>query len=148
MRILFYIVLALVALTIAASVYVRLAPITAADWHVDPEEVTPPSAPNFALLAGTRAVTIEAPALAVSGRLDAIAQAEGAQVIAGSLAEGFVTYVIRTRIMGYPDFLTIKLVPEGSVTRLHIYSRSRYGLSDLGANTTRTQRWLTAARGE
>lgn len=148
MRIFLIIVLLLAILAIAASAYVRLAPITATDWHVDPSEVAPPTTPNFALLAGVEAISVDAPALALAGRLQTIAEAEGAEAIAGSLAEGFVTYVVRTRLMGYPDFVTITLVPEGEVTRMHIFSRSRYGQSDLGVNTARVQRWLTAARGE
>ncbi|GAB5446564.1 DUF1499 domain-containing protein [Gymnodinialimonas sp.] len=148
MRILLYILLALVLVTVATAVYVRLAPINAADWHVEPEEVRPPSSPNFLLLAGPSAATVPAPALAVAGRLQAIAEAEGAQVVAGSLGEGFVTYVARSRLMGFPDFITIRLVPEEDTTRLHIFARSRFGQSDLGVNTARVQRWLTAARDE
>lgn len=148
MRILLYIIAALVLLTVAAAVYVRVAPIVAEDWHLDPETVTPPTTPNFALLAGGEAISIGAPALAVASRLQEAADADGAQVIAGGLGEGFVTYVVRSRIMGYPDFVSLRLVPEGEATRLHIFSRSRYGQSDLGVNTARVQRWLTAARGE
>ncbi|WP_341861122.1 DUF1499 domain-containing protein [Gymnodinialimonas sp. 57CJ19] len=148
MRILLYIIAALVVLTIAAAVFVRLAPIDVARWHVDPETVTPPTTPNFSLIAGGGATSIDAPALAVAGRLQDIAEAEGARVLAGSLGEGFVTYVVRSRVMGYPDFISIRLVPEGDTTRMHIFSRSRYGYSDLGVNTVRVHRWLTAARGE
>ena len=143
-----YIVLALVIVTLAATIYVRLAPVDAARWHVDPAEVTPPTARNFSLLAGPEAIAIDAPALAVAGRLQAVADTDGAQVVAGSLGEGFVTYIIRSQLMGFPDFLSLKLVPEGEMTRLHIFSRARYGGSDLGVNTARVQRWLTAARGE
>lgn len=148
MRILMYIVLALGALTLAAALYVRLTPVDAAQWHVDPEDVTPPTAPNFSLLAGSEAVAINAPALAVAGRVQAVAEAEGAQVVGGSLGEGHVTYVVRSRVMGFPDFVSLRLVPEEDTTRLHIFSRSGFGHSDLGVNTARVQRWLTAARGE
>ncbi|ABD54722.1 DUF1499 domain-containing protein [Jannaschia sp. CCS1] len=148
MKILLYIIAAGVIATIALAAYVRLAPVDAAQWHVDPEEVTPPSSPNFSLLAGSGAVTVPAPALAVAGRLQNIAEADGAEVVAGSLGEGFVTYIVRSRIMGFPDFVTIRLVPEEDTTRLHIFSRSRHGMSDLGVNTARVQRWLTAARNE
>lgn len=148
MRILLYIIAALVVLTLAAAVFIRLAPIDVARWHVDPETATPPTSPNYSLIAGGGAAAIDAPTLAVAGRLQEIAEAEGARVLAGSLGEGFVTYVVRTRIMGYPDFISIRLVPEGDTTRMHIFSRSRYGYSDLGVNTVRVHRWLTAARGE
>lgn len=148
MKILLYFIAALVVLTIALAAYVRLAPVNAVDWHVDPEEVTPPADPMYALLAGQSAATVSAPALAVAGRLQAIAEAEGAEVIAGSLGEGFVTFIARSRIIGFPDFISIRLVPEDETTRLHIFARARYGRSDLGVNTARVQRWLTAARDE
>ena len=148
MRILLYILVAALVAVIAVSAYVRLAPVDPADWHVDPDAVTPPSTPNYILLAGSSAASIPAPALAVAGRLQAIAEADGAQLIAGSLGEGFATYMVRTRIMGFPDFITIRLVPEDEATRLHIFARARYGHSDLGTNTARVQRWLTAARDE
>ena len=148
MRILAFILAAVVIVIIAVAVYVRVAPVDAARWHVDPEGVTPPGSANYALVAGSSAVGIDAPALAVAGRLQTIAEAEGAQVLAGSLGEGFVTYIIRSRVFGFPDFVSVRLVPEDDVTRLHIFSRSRDGLSDLGVNTARVQRWLTAARGE
>ncbi|MBY4891601.1 DUF1499 domain-containing protein [Rhodobacteraceae bacterium N5(2021)] len=148
MKILLYILAALVVLTLAAAAYVRLSPVDAADWHVDPEEVTPPASPNNALLAGSNAATVQASALVVAGRLQAIAEAEGAQVVAGALGEGFVTYMVRSRVMGFPDFITIRLVPEDDTTRVHVFSRARDGYSDLGVNTARVQRWLTAARDE
>ncbi|MBL4627430.1 MAG: DUF1499 domain-containing protein [Roseicyclus sp.] len=148
MRILMYCLIILAIIAIAATVFVRVAPVDAADWHVDPEDVTAPGSRNFALLAGAEALRIDAPALSVAGRVQAIAEAEGAQVLAGSVAEGHVTYIVRTRLMGFPDFISIRLVPEDEMTRLHIFSRSRYGESDFGVNTARVQRWLSAARGE
>lgn len=148
MRIVIYILVALAVLTVAAAIYVRVAPIDAAQWHVDPDSATPPATPNFVLLAGSGAVLIDAVPLVVAGRIEAVAEAEGAVILAGSAAEGFVTYVVRSRIMGYPDFVSIRLAPEGEGTEMSIFSRSRYGQSDLGVNAARVQRWSLAARGE
>ncbi len=145
----FLVILALVAVGVAGlAIYVRVASVDAADWHVDPEEVTPPATPNFVLLAGSTAVQIDAEPSVVAERIDAVAEAEGAVVLAGTTDEGFVTFVVRSRIMGYPDFISLRLVAQDGGTRLHIFSRSRYGQSDLGVNAARVQRWLTAARGE
>lgn len=148
MRYLVYILVLLAVLIVAAAIYVRVAPIDAAEWHVDPEEVTPPATSNFALLAGPTAPQIDAVPLVVAGRIEAVAQAEGAVVVAGSLASGFVTYVVRSKVMGFPDFVSIHLDPHEDGTRMNIFSRARYGQADLGVNTARVQRWLTAARGE
>jgi uncharacterized protein (DUF1499 family) len=144
----FYFLLAIAVLVVGAAIYIRTVPIDAARWHVDPEAVTPPASPNFALLAASTAPQIDAAPLVVAGRIEAVAEAEGASVVAGAAAEGFVTYMVRSRLMGFPDFISIKLVPHEEGTRLNIFSRSRDGFSDLGVNTARVQRWLTAARGE
>jgi hypothetical protein len=37
-----------------------------------------------------------------------------------------VTYVVRSRIMGYPDAISIRLHEDGDVTRVDIFSRSRH----------------------
>ena len=78
-------------------------------------------------------------------RLDAVAMAEpGVTRLAGSAAEGRVTYVQRSRLMSYPDAISVSAVPEGAGSRLSIYSRSRFGVSDMGVNAARVDRWLAA----
>jgi len=63
------------------------------------------------------------------------------EVVAGSLAEGQVTYVTRTKLMGYPDFTTIGVY--GADPRyVEVYGRSRFGRSDLGVNAKRVNGWL------
>jgi len=46
--------------------------------------------------------------------------------------------------MGYPDAISVKAVQTGDRTGLMLWSRSRYGQSDLGVNQARIERWLTA----
>jgi uncharacterized protein (DUF1499 family) len=82
----------------------------------------------------------------VAARIDGIATEEGAQLIGGSPAEGHMTYVARSRIMGFPDAISIRLVPVGEGTRMEIFSRSRFGYSDMGVNAARVERWIAAAR--
>ncbi|MEL6267324.1 MAG: DUF1499 domain-containing protein, partial [Pseudomonadota bacterium] len=63
------------------------------------------------------------------------------EVVAGSAAEGFVTYVQTSRIVGFPDYVSARTV-EGGIA---VWSRSRYGYSDLGVNRARVEDWLAAA---
>jgi uncharacterized protein (DUF1499 family) len=84
----------------------------------------------------------------MAARIDAIATAEGAEMIAGDLAEGHMTYVARSRLMGFPDAISVRLVPVGEGTRVEVYSRSRFGYSDMGVNAARVERWIAAARGQ
>lgn len=58
---------------------------------------------------------------------------------------GQATYLVRTRLMRYPDLVTVRFyaLPEGK-SALAVYSRSIYGHSDLGANEARVTDWLEA----
>ncbi len=136
----------LVLALVASAVWFRLAPMPAERWHVDPAQAVPPSTPNYALRAGDEAPRIPRDPEAVATRLAAVAEADGARLIAGDLAgEGHATYVVRSRIMGFPDAVSIRLHPEGEGTRIDIFSRSRFGQSDLGVNAARVTRWIDAA---
>ena len=56
-------------------------------------------------------------------------------------------YVQRTPFMGYPDTITVRFYPQSAETSsVAIYSRSRYGHSDLGANEKRVKLWLEMLR--
>ncbi|SDF99649.1 DUF1499 domain-containing protein [Sulfitobacter delicatus] len=63
-------------------------------------------------------------------------------VVAGSLADGQITYVTRSALMGYPDFTTIGIYGDDP-RYAEIYARSRFGKSDLGVNAKRVEGWLT-----
>ena len=140
------IALAIVVLAaIGAAVYFRTVPMPAETWHVDPASAAPPSTPNFERLVGADAPRFPGAPLDIMLRLDAAAKADGAERIGGDVAEGFVTYVVRSRIMGFPDAVSIRLHPEGETTRIDIFSRSRFGYSDMGVNASRVARWLAAA---
>ncbi|WP_224814495.1 DUF1499 domain-containing protein [Hasllibacter sp. MH4015] len=147
MRIVLYILIALVLLAVAAAIYVRVAPLDVEALHVDPSTATPPSSPNYALMAGTGGSYIDADPVEVASRLHAAAEADDATVLAGSHLEGHVTYVVRSRLMGFPDVISVRFSPEGEGTQVDIFSRSIYGYSDMGVNTARAQRWMQAARG-
>jgi uncharacterized protein (DUF1499 family) len=62
------------------------------------------------------------------------------QVLAGSVAEGMITYVTRSKFFGFPDYTTIRA--DGP--QIEIYGRLRFGLSDIGVNAARIDRWLGA----
>ncbi|MBL4750743.1 MAG: DUF1499 domain-containing protein [Amylibacter sp.] len=63
--------------------------------------------------------------------------------IAGTVDDQMITYVQRTKIISYPDYITVKVVPVGTKqSRLEIFSRSRFGYSDLGVNKRRIDDWL------
>lgn len=52
-------------------------------------------------------------------------------------------YVQRTPLMRYPDTIVVRFVAAGTgCSTLALYSRSKFGHSDLGANKARLERWL------
>ncbi|MEL6953235.1 MAG: DUF1499 domain-containing protein [Pseudomonadota bacterium] len=130
----------------------RLVPMPPERWHVEPADIEPrPSAPNNILMVGPNALRAEWEMEEAARRLDDVARASGAQLIQGDLAQGHATYVARTPVMGFPDAISIRLHPsdrprlDGSpTTRIEVFSRSRFGYSDLGANQRRFMGWLDA----
>jgi len=52
-------------------------------------------------------------------------------------------YIQRSAALGFPDTIVVKFLdlPDGRST-LALYSRSRFGESDFGANKARIERWL------
>jgi hypothetical protein len=77
--------------------------------------------------------------------LDRAAQSEPRTTrLAGSVDEGRITYVTRSRIMGFPDYTTIG-VYGAEPAYLEIWGRLRFGRSDLGVNAARVGRWRAAA---
>lgn len=52
-------------------------------------------------------------------------------------------YVQRTRFLQFPDYIDVKLIGiSQSQSTLAIYSRSKYGYYDFGANKKRVSHWL------
>lgn len=141
MRILLILAALILVLILAGAIYFRQTPMPPETWHVDPAEVTPPGTPNYALLVGDEAPRHAGTLAETAEVLQRAAEQDGATRIAGDLAQGHATYVVRSRLMGFPDAVSIRLVPEGEATRVEIFSRSRFGQSDLGVNAARVARW-------
>ncbi len=115
-----------------AMAYVRFAPGDVARWHQMPGAVT-----NRDFSAGAMRV-VGADGLE---RLNEIILATPrTKALAGSVAEGMITYVTRSRVFWFPDYTTIRLVGP----QIEIYGRLRFGLSDFGVNAARIDRWLGA----
>ncbi len=128
-----------------------------ARWHVDPLTAERTGKPNDYLVApaGRAAASVdrvfapvgESPE-ALMARFHAVAmEAPRVEVVAGAPEEGWVSYVQRSAVFGFPDYVSVKAVPVEGGAALAIWSRARYGHSDLGVNAARVERWL-AAMGE
>ncbi len=125
----------------------RLAPSDPARWHVDPRTGRPGEGRFVVALEGGDASgpVLDMTAGDLLARFDAIAMATPrTDRLAGSVPEGRITYITRSRGFGFPDYTTVEAVDDGQGARLIIFARLRYGRSDLGVNRQRVSEWLEA----
>ncbi|MCI4665262.1 MAG: DUF1499 domain-containing protein [Neomegalonema sp.] len=129
--------------------------------HVDPATAIPKSTPNWALALPMESATkqfkthdtpiFETSPAALMAALDKIALAEPRTTRARAGDDPlWRSYIQRSRFFRFPDYISVKAVAietqAGPRASLIIYSRSVYGLSDLGVNAKRLERWLTQLR--
>lgn len=128
----------LVVAAVIGVIYVRSATHDPAQWHIDPATVTEVRERNEYL--GDLAV--EGLREDVADALDGLLRGDefGAERLAGDLTEGWATYVVKTPLIGFPDYLSVRVSDAENGARAIIYSRSRFGDSDLGANKARVER--------
>ncbi|MBD3677652.1 MAG: DUF1499 domain-containing protein [Rhodobacteraceae bacterium] len=132
--------------------YIRLAPSDPVRWHVNPLSADSPGEAGILLrpeggddVAPTWQMTSED----LLAAFDQVARAAPrTRKLAGSVEEGQITYVTRTKWMGFPDYVSVRAVPagEGKAT-LAVFSRLRFGGSDLGVNRARLMGWLARIEG-
>lgn len=130
-------------LTVAFGIFVRVAPSDAVRWHVDPVTVTEPGFPGAVLMrpdaADRPGPVFAVPADVLMAAFDRVARdTPRVTVLAGSVADGHVTYVARSALFGFPDYVSVRTLPDGDGgSRLAVFSRLRFGYDDLGVNARR-----------
>ncbi len=141
--------LALIGLVILGFVaYIRVAPNNPPVWHVDPMTATKPRSPNaFIMRPGEGkypSPVFSTDALTLARAFDAKAMATADVTrLSGAPEELFITYIARTRLMRYPDFISIRFIDQGDgKSTLAVFSRARFGYSDRGVNRKRVLVWL------
>lgn len=125
----FFLILLIV---LGGMAWIRFAPSDPADWHVDPQVTA-----DQDLAAGVRRRIPAGPNK--FERLHAIIlETPRTEILAGTQDDGQVTYVTRSKWMGFPDYTTVR----DSEEVLELWARSRFGQSDLGVNRARVEDWL------
>ena len=139
--------LLLVAGAVAGALYVRLAP-SGSEWHVDPEAAGTTGPGRWLMAEGGDAppLILGAPPGRALEAFDAVAREAGAERLAWEPEAGRATYVDRSRVFGFPDYVSVKAAPDGEGTRLAAYSRLRFGREDMGVNRRRLAAWAEATR--
>lgn len=138
-----------VVVVVAVMGIIRLAPSNPGVWDVpiaNRVEARPgPCADQVEVLVnGARSACILPGRPAdVLAKLGAIADAyPRTTVLAGTPADGRITWIARSKVMGFPDYITAEAVAVSGGTQLDVYSRQRFGSSDLGVNAARLKVWL------
>jgi hypothetical protein len=119
--------------------YIRLAPSVAARWHIALHPPGGMAAGGPATQAGGNAAwMIIPPGQGDLAQLDAIAVATPrTHRLAGSAAEGRITWITRSALIGYPDYTTAEAGAQGVM----VYARARFGNRDHGVNAARLTQW-------
>ncbi len=128
--------------------YIRFIPTNVPVVHNDPATAQLTGRPNSYRLIGDIAPVFELPAAELAKLVDSFAISQPRVMrIAGSAGDMMITYVQRSLVMGYPDYITIKVISLGNgQSKLEVFSRSRFGHSDLGVNKRRIDNWILALR--
>jgi uncharacterized protein (DUF1499 family) len=133
-------------LVIAAAVFILLGPpriwamFGNADLgDVDFAKLARRDSPNDALaclprLCAARA-DVEVVQAAVSGE-------PGLERVHADSGQGTLRFVQRSRLLGFPDTINVKVVPAQGGSAVLIYSRSQLGKRDMGVNRARVERWI------
>ena len=93
---------------------------------------------------GLASVRFAAPPDQVFARAVEVARGLGWQIAAAVPAEGRLEATDRTRWFGFRDDVVVRVVAEGTGTRVDVRSVSRVGRSDLGTNARRIRRFEEA----
>lgn len=128
--------------------YVRFAASDPGYWHVDPLTAKKPRSRNYVfILSGDAkypAPEFDLPAPKLAEAFDRFITADALVArLAGHPDELFVTYLVRTPVMRYPDYVSVRFIDldEGRST-LAMFSRSRFGYSDRNMNKRRATGWF------
>jgi len=136
------VILAALVLAVAAfALYVRLAPNDPALVHADPLSegrtgenaayLGPPEAPVFDVAPDALFEELERVILSTP-RVTKVAEGPEPR---------HASYVARTALWGFPDYVSVRVVEADGGASYAIWSRSRFGSSDLGKNAARVADW-------
>ena len=109
--------------TVAFASYVRLAPSNSEHWHVDPIDSSAKVGTGILAEMPVDLADLDA----------AVMSSPRVRVLAGSVQDGHITYVARSKVWGFPDYISAKQVGSN----VAVYSRQRFGSSDHGVNAGR-----------
>lgn len=148
MKMLFFV---FITFFIVLQLAIRFAPADRADWHkFDRQVQTGDGGIHITAEQGGALAMRIADDPDVLEKLTEIAlKTPRTRIFAGSVDEGMITFETRSAFWGFPDYTTVKLLPESLVKgmdgqTLLIHARLRFGKKDFGVNKRRVNGWMKA----
>jgi uncharacterized protein (DUF1499 family) len=135
------------AVVLAVTLF-RFLPVDASKFHTDPFVADRPNKPNYYISTDEEGL-FDIPAIELINAFEQYTnQVARTKVLKRDDSEGYlVTYISRSMVMGFPDFISVKIVETSPTTsQIKMISRSRFGYSDLGVNRARVKLWIAALR--
>jgi uncharacterized protein (DUF1499 family) len=124
----------LICIAVAFLAYIRFAPLSVERFHVSI------SATENMDMKGAYIRIVPNTSGAMEKLENTLKALPRTSLLAGSVAEGHVTYVTRTKWMGFPDYTTI----EQSDDTIKMFARLRFGSKDMGVNAARLRKLIKA----
>lgn len=121
-----------IACIVALLAYIRLAPSETTRWHAEPEV-----SQDEVLPGGVKRI-VQAGENTLAAFATIALQDTKTQQLAGSVESGMITFVSRSKAIGFPDYTTVHQVGD----QLKIYGRLRFGRRDFGVNAARVDGWI------
>ena len=141
--------LILFGLVVLIGLYIRFAPSNPQVWHIDPLEAEKPKGARnvFHWRPGEGKYptpVYEMDKIALAKAFDAhVLRYPNVTRLAGRSEDVHVTYVARTPMVRFPDYVSVSFLDaESGGATLAVYSRSRFGSGDGGLNRTRFLGWV------
>lgn len=128
----------LLVLILGLAAYVRFSPTNVAVWHRLPDVAGPGDTPSDSSFLAVRRITAPADQVLMAVEQRALATPR-TTLLAGSIAEGMLTFQTRSLLWGFPDYTTVGI--KGDLLVFH--GRLRFGQSDMGVNRARIEEWLS-----
>ncbi|WP_299558342.1 DUF1499 domain-containing protein [uncultured Sulfitobacter sp.] len=121
---------------VALLAFIRFAPTDVSRWH------RPVGPAEDATGEGWAARVIPAAPDLVSDLHQGMLALPRTELLAGSVGEGLLTYITRSKWIGFPDYTTI----ERDGDHIKLYARLRFGKSDMGVNAARLDGLIKSVR--
>jgi hypothetical protein len=133
--------------------YIRFSPMDPGRWHLDPKLAGRQGMLNgyfvvaYGEAGGDQMAAIYDPdPIELARKFEGIAiDQPRTMLLAGSAETGFMTFVQRSSLIGFPDVISVKTqaMAQGG-SSLWVFSRSRFGTGDHGVNHARVELWMAA----